>query len=345
MTAYTDEYMSPQRLSQVVTERLASESAPIAACCFQVSGSRDRYADDLRRHLAGTPAVVLVVRETLFENLNAFQADFAGLVEKHRSKFEAIFDGRAEYPATVAVVLLFRHVPAVPQGASPAVMPAWFPRIGGMEIQVSLHNLTWTGSAAVDCEESGVAELSATLFTLDKALLDRLAAVHSTDPGDLAGLWQRIRSDDRYDFGEFVTRSRQFRGKVQNRQAFRPNAADGLTTVARLWKAVQRTKLEGMPDGIGADLSRALGLPVPLDLEWYQPFTSVLSRTAGRSPAAEVAFACSVLRTVGTTSQFITVAAHADDYAAYPVVLLRSVSLDLLAGLRSAVAVLDEISH
>ncbi|GAB3861962.1 hypothetical protein ACFPIJ_47180 [Dactylosporangium cerinum] len=342
MTGYIDEHMSPRRLAQVVMDRLATEESPLAGYWYEVRGDRGKYADDLRRLLVGTAVVVLVVREVVFDNPNAVQSEFVDLIDKHRDEFEQVLRDLPEYPPVVAAVLLTRRVPAVPQVASPAIMPGWFPRLGGTIVPVYLRDLTWTGSAAIDSSESAIPEICAGLFTLDDALLDRLIRVHATEPAGANALWTHVRFDDRYDVSDFFTLSRRFRTTVRNKHAFRPDARNGTTVVARLWKVVQRTSPEAL-GRIGADLSTALRLPDALDRAWHQPFTSVLGRPANRPPGPAVAFASSVLRTVAASAQFVTVAAHADDYGAYPVALLRSTSLDLLAAMRDATSLLQTL--
>ena len=49
MTGYIDEHMSPQRLAQVVADRLDTEESPVAGYWYEVRGDRGKYADDLRR--------------------------------------------------------------------------------------------------------------------------------------------------------------------------------------------------------------------------------------------------------------------------------------------------------
>jgi hypothetical protein len=340
MTGYSDEHLSPQRLAQVVADRLDTEESAVAGYWYAVRGDRDGYAAELRASLAGTAVVVVVVREAVLENPNAVQAEFVELIEKHRDEFERVFAALPETPRTAAIVLLTRRVPAVPQVASPATMPGWFPRVGGTIVQLYLRDLTWTGSAAINCPESAVPELSAALFTVDGALLDRLASTHAARPDAAETFWGHVRFSDKYGFGEFLTRSRRFRATVPNRQAFRPDGTRGTTVVARLWKLAQRTAPESL-GGLGTDLAVALSLPDDAGGDWHQAFISVLGRPASRPPAPGVAFAASLVRTVAASAQFVTVAAHADDYGVYPVALLRSASLDLLTAMRDATTVLQ----
>jgi hypothetical protein len=342
VTGYIDEHMSPQRLAQVAADRLDAEESPVAGYWYEVRGDRDKYADDLRRLLVGTAIVVLVVREIVFDNPNAVQSEFVDLIDKHRDEFEQVLSELPEYPPAVAVVLLTRRVPTVPQVASPAIMPGWFPRVGGTVVPIYLRDLTWTGSAAIDCSESAVPEICAGLFTLDGALLERLTSVHAAEAATADALWGHVRFEDKYDFSDFLSRSRRFRATVRNKLAFRPDSRSGTTMVARLWKVAQRTSPEalGRP---GADLATALRLPDPLDNDWHQAFASVIGRPANRPPTPGVAFASSVLRTVAAGAQFITVAAHADAYDAYPVALLRSTSLDLLTAMRDATSLLQTL--
>lgn len=342
MIGYIDEHMSPQRLAQIVAERVETEVSPVAGYWYEVRGDRDKYADDLRKLLFGTGVVVLVVREMIFDNPNAVQSEFMGLIDRHRDEFEQVLSDLPEYPPVIAAVLLTRRVPAVPQVASPAIMPAWFPRVGGTVVPVYLRDLTWTGSAVIDCDESAIPEICVGLFTVDHALLYRLTSVHAAEPAAADAFWSHVRFDDKYDFSDFLLQSSRFRGTVSNKRAFRPDARSGTTVVARLWKVVQRTSPEAL-SRIGADLARALRLPDPLGHKWHQPFTSVLGRPAKRPSAPKVAFASSVLRTVAASAQFITVAAHAGDYGAYPVALLRSTSLDLLAAMRDATSLLQTL--
>jgi hypothetical protein len=249
-----------------------------------------------------------------------------------------------EHPSAVAVVMLTRSIPVVPQVASPATMPGWFPRIGATTVPVYLRDLTWTGSAPIDCSESAVSEISAGLFALDGAILDRLAGVQASTPASTDSFWGHARFDDSLTLSDFLIQARAFREKLRNRTAFRPDANHGTTVVARIWKIVQRTSPERLRR-VGTSAAAALQIPDGLDRDWHQPFSSVLGRPATPPPSPGVAFTSSIMRTVASSAQFITVAAHAGEYEKFPVALLRSTSLDLLDGMRDATTLLRSLEH
>src|SRR4051812_45547998 len=117
MTVDIEEQISPARLAQVIEDRLSAEESPIAGYWYEVRGGREEYAEELRRQLAGTPVVVLIVRELVFDNPDAVQAEFVGLIDGHRAEFEELFSSFTEYPPTVAAVMLTRRAPDIPQVA------------------------------------------------------------------------------------------------------------------------------------------------------------------------------------------------------------------------------------
>ena len=75
-------------------------------------------------------------------------------------------------------------------------------------------------------------------------------------------------------------------------------------------------------------LADALALPEQIDMTWHEAIPSVLGRPTGGEASVRLRFARNVLLTTGTACQLVTAAAHSDDYAHYPVVLLRALSFD-----------------
>jgi len=334
-----DEHISPERLAQVVLDRLFRQQYPVCGYWYEVRGDRDRYAEDLRLHLAGRPVVALVVRDALFDNPDAMLTEFVNLISRNRDAFDRQLNSLDTRPDKCGVVLLTRRAPAMPQISSPATMPGWFPQVGGRTISVILEDLTWSGDAPLDCEEATVPEVCARLFTVDGVLLNRLSAVHSRSRASTDALWSRLEGEGPHAFGDFLAAAATFRDGVGNAASFRPDARAGSTFVARIWRTMQHTAPESV-GRLAEALANALDLPEPIGHSWYQTMVSVLSRPASPSPSERRAFASNILRTVAVSAQFITVAAHADAYASYPVPLIRSLSFDLRRGLADAQLVL-----
>jgi hypothetical protein len=175
------------------------------------------------------------------------------------------------------------------------------------------------------------------LYALEGAIVRRLRIVHSVDHNRGNALLEIMRHDGE-TMADILDTAEVERGYVTAPEAFRPTLRKPGTIVGRLWRIAQGIH----PDGLGKPAKAvAAALAVDNDIAgWYESLNSVVRRPSSRETSAPLRFSRNLLVTVATTCQLITAAAHSDDYPSYPVVLLRSVSLDLRRSINDAETVI-----
>ncbi|MFJ3790389.1 hypothetical protein [Kitasatospora sp. NPDC090091] len=339
---FSDEQIAPTLLAAAIRNRLATSDSELSGFWFQVRGSRSDYAQELQKQLASDAVVVLVVRGTPFENVNAVLDDFVAILQEHQEACEKHLtgDGTTERRA---VVLLARNTLRLPQVSSPVALPAWFPRLGGQTTSVVIEDLTWRAESPLNTAEAAIGDVCQLLFDLEGALSERLHAVCAQNKAATDSFWSLTRRDGDGSFADFIDGVRRSRHEVRNPSSYRPSVREGSSLVARIWGKTQATH----PDGLGKPgkaLALALALPESVDASWHRSLVTVLFRPSGALPAQQ-AFAINVLVTITAACQMITAAAHADAYPSYPVPLIRSMSFDLRQALAGARRVLLSLDH
>jgi hypothetical protein len=332
----TTEFTTPHDVAAAVRHRCAASTDPVSVYWIAVSGSRTAFAAELNVHLREFPSAAIVVRGARFENPNSVFDDFATLVRDERKVLERELRA-AEGKDACSIVLVARSELGVSQASSPVPLPEWFPVAGGMTVTSRIEDLSWTTEAPLSADVARIGSLSQLLFELDGVLLETLIARQS-DRRAVQSLVDRIRLEGE-SLEQCIDRARLARQAVQNPSAYRPSLGNRESILARLWYLAQSEKPDGLLASIKA-LQRALDVPVDLDQSWHETLVAVLSRPTNRDPNQGARFIRNLLLTLTASAQFITAAAHADAYAAYPVPLLRATSHDLRSGLSDAVRVL-----
>lgn len=325
-------FIAPERVAAMVRRRLEESACDVSAYWMRVAAERETYAAALIDELDDDPVVVAVIRDASFTNPNAVLDDFVALMTRYREACEERFVGR---PTKCAFVLLSRVELAIAQISSPVMRPEWFPIGGGTSMSMLIEDLTWTADAPIAAPESKIGDLCEHLLDLEEALLVRIAAVKKIDHRKTSGFGELIRRQENEKLDEILVSATEHRLGVTTPSAFRPSLRDGRSLSARLWSVSQSRKTEDLntPSRLLAD---ALALPEKIELAWHEAIPSILRRPSGGEPDVAVRFARNVLLTIGTTCQLVTAAAHSDDYALYPIVLLRSLSFDLRRSLGDA---------
>lgn len=328
--------LTPERVADAVRRRLEDVACEVSAFWVQVPHEREAYAAALRKELEAEPVVVEVIRDSSFDNPNAVLDDFVRLVDQvEKNCRERIERGAAR----CGFVLLSRTELAVAQISSPVNLPTWFPIRGGETVSFLIEDLTWTADAPLAAPELGVGELAESLYELDDAITLRIQATKQADHRKVSGFTDLIRlnNDERLD--AILAEAAEHRASVTTPSSFRPSLRDGRSLTARLWRLTRVRQ----PDDLAVPsrlLADAMGLPGALDRRWHESVHSVLARPSGGEPAPRLRFARNLLWTVGATCQLVTAAAHSDDYAHYPVALLRGLSFDLRRSIADAETVL-----
>lgn len=333
------ETVPPPLLANYLRQALPSLDT-FGAYWYRVVGDRHAYAAELGAELASDPVVVLQVRDVRFDNPNALLDDLIALVERNRQAcVGTIRQGSTD---RCAVVLLARTELNLPHVSSPVQLPDWFPVSGGTVVSTRIVDVTWVATAPLNCSEACVPELSAALFRLERVLGARLAYTHGRDRATTNALLDHIRNDSSESFAEILASATGSIDSVTNPEGYRPSLKTAQGVVPRLWRCAQTQN----PDSLGR-VAKALAtaLQLPAEASWpHETLATVLRRPTNRVKHLERRFAFNLITTVAAAAQFTTAAAHADDYPALPVALIRAVSYDLRRSLAEIEALVSRLT-
>lgn len=320
--------ISPQQAVEAVRDDLRNVEEPMRAYWMCIDGDRARYRAEVRAVRRDAPIVPIVVRSG-FENPNALFEDLMLLLESARRDVEEIM---AAGTGAIGILLLARVELELPQVGSPARFPEWFPMVGGSDAHVLIRNVVTTATATLSDPECRVDELCSLLHQLERALLNRLERSFRQDHTSGAALFELLRDSKVVDesYRTFLESARISHDAVTEASAFRPSARDGRSLVGRLMRLCGATS----PDGLYASakaLSRALDLEHAEQLRSTDSLVSVLLRGTVRDTRRDIAYARNIVVSMFAASQWVTAAAHADQYPRYLILSLRGLSYDLRA--------------
>ena len=305
-------------------------------------GDRDRFSRLLRELAGGYPLVPVVLRMRGFEDPNAVANDLAKVLEACRDDLrDARVRERMVGSGFVDFVLISRRSLALAATSSPLLLPDWFPVSPGQDVIARIEDLTWSVGIPLSAPEAHVGEIKRLLCELDRVLLRRARAVGQQDHRRVRGLLDRLQrsSGDTVSVEEFFSVAQAALNNVRNPREYRPSARSG-TVVGRLWSLTARTHPDGLPR-VARSLAQALqvGAGAPFQ-DHEESIVAVLGRPSNPIREAERRWAFDMIVTVRAACQLVTAAAHADEYARYPVRLLGSLSRELQRSLDGFVDVL-----
>jgi hypothetical protein len=134
-------------------------------------------------------------------------------------------------------------------------------------------------------------------------------------------------------WADFLAKAGSAYKRIPSTESYRPSVKTGDSVVSRLWEVAQTRSAKDI-DSTVAGLIKALHI-VSMDAlqGWQECLFGVLARSNGGSRDGPEKFARSMLFTVAASCQYVTCAAHADQYPQLPLNLITSVVDDLYAGL------------
>ena len=319
--------ISPERLLSVVRDRASQRSASLIVFWERVNGDRTQYQNALKKARGLQSVVPLIVREG-FANANAIHGDLADLVNENRSEFDGLVT-----PFTVnnplVIVVLARTDLGVAQVCSPVVLPEWLPGLGGSATEVTIESLSTAAAAPMSAAEARIDETAGILFTLEGTLLERLRSVLESDHRRANPFFQTIKERDSSEtFGDFLDAADVYHRGVKHPLAFRPSAAEGSSLTGRIMRLVSATSPDKLP-GVAKKMADALCLDASQGAEVKESLPAVLLRPTSRDTDGGARIARNLIVSLFAATQFVTAAAHADDYPGFLVVLLQAMSYNL----------------
>jgi hypothetical protein len=334
--------LTADRLVDVIKNRCRGRKEPVLVFWCQTAANRDEMRRRVEELRGDANIIPLVPRGVGFDNPNALLADLNRLIREHKEQFAAEGARAASADGPLALLLLSRTEFFLPQIASLAILPDWFPRAGGQSVYITIEDLTRTADGPMNVQEAHVADMSEKLYRLDVALVSRINSVAQRDHRLGNAFFDHVKKTDE-KFLEFLDAAKDYLVAIRNPQGYRPSAREGRSLVGRLLQMMQSTT----PDQIGQKakaLATALGLEDKSLQNVNDSIVTVVLRPTNRDASQSVRFARNIIATVYSSAQFITAAAHADDYPNYPILLLRSYSYNLRATLDEITRALDGMS-
>lgn len=333
---------TPERLFSIVKELRSRSDDPVQVYWHTVPAGRDAFHRDLLKLVAHEPILPVVLRGDGFTNPNAILSDLNRLIEQHRDEFMHQRFANAQESMPVLLILLSRVEFLVPQLSSPTVLPSWFPCVGGQTCTVLIRDLAKSGDGLMSAPEAHIADLCSAIYEFDAAVCRRLRRMHEADKRNTAALHSVLFPTDPKPerFVQFLDDAEGFLSGVRNPEGYRPSHKDGGCVAARLMGLF----FKATPDELTkqADkLKTSLGLvALPADAP-PEPMCAVLFRPTNPDKDAGRRLARAMIVVVYAACQFVTAAAHADNYPRYPLSLLRAQSYDLRSSLVAFARVLN----
>ena len=204
-----------------------------------------------------------------------------------------------------------------------------------------ITDLTWSTHVSLSAEELHVGELGNLLFELDRELARNLRASLERDHRLVNSLHDALRltSDGKVPFAELLDNADAALDRVTSPRDYRPSTVRNLTLAGRLWRLANTTPADGLGK-VAKRVVNALDLSAAEVSVQHESIVTVLGRPSSPIEDPVRRWGFNLIVTIRAACQLITAAAHADEYAEYPMSLARSISRDVRVSLDESVRTL-----
>ncbi len=324
-----------------IRRRARDRSSSLCFYWIASPADRDEFSRDLRAEAADLPLCPIVVRIGGFADPNAVAVDLLRILESARSELEHPgFSERIRAANRLDVVLIARRELELESSSSPIALPSWFPIFPSTSVTAAIIDLTWSTHVSLSAEELHGGEIGSLLFELDRELVRNLRASHLRDHRLVNSLHDALKRkpDESVPFTGLLSRAEKTLDGVRNPRDYRPTRREP-TIVGRLWNLANTTTADGLPQR-ARSLANALDLTPGAVEGFHESLVTVLGRPSFQLEDPVQRWGFNLIVTIGAACQLLTAAHHADDYAEYPLPLVRSLSRDTRQSLDQAVSVL-----
>lgn len=313
-------------------------------CFYWVASpsNRDEFAHRLREQSLDLPLCPIVVRMGGFVDANAIATDLLRVLESVESELlRPGLSERIRAAAHLDVVLIARRELQLDSSSSPLMLPSWFPLLPATSVIATITDLTWATHVSLSAEELHVGEIGSLLFELDRELVRNLRASYERDRRLVDSLHAALRgkSEESMSFTDLLCAAETTLDHVKNPRDFRPSTLRNPTIVGRLWRLANTTPADGLVRR-AKSVAGALDLPPRVLEGFHESLVTVLGRPTSPIGNPLHRWGFNLIVTIRAACQLVTAAHHADDYAEYPLPLVRSLSLDTRMSLDQSVNVL-----
>lgn len=304
---------------------------------MQDDGDRDKVCYELGKKLAGTRVIPHVLRSPIFRDPNAWAGDAISVLELLRERVLQIPTEERDSP--LGLVVISRSKLNVSQASSPAIAPEWFPTHGGREVTVFARDVQSIAACSLASDEACLPSIKSLLFQLEMALLKIASQAAARDRHHGQKLWnQLLKERSKLELrSHFLDNWRNGIETITDPESYRPSLMFGWSMISAMWD----TFLTASPAQLFSK-SEAFAEFLEIDASWLsaQPDPNALLPILFRGPedhlkSPELITARGLVLTVGLACQFITAAAHADQYGRVSAPMLNALSRELRSVLTS----------
>lgn len=331
---------SPERVVDMICDAPWRESEPIRVFWVQLTGEgRADFAARMTSVSCHPPVVPIVIREPLFLTANALLSDFNRLLEGNKGHFDNL---AGSGNSRLSIAILSRERLRLPQVSSPITLPNWFPVRGGRETFLRISDFGQRAEVGLlNCPEARVEDLSQQLFHLETALVARIAEVYSESSNRLSPCVALLfPPPETLTVETAVVGFERHLGGVGDPRGYRATGAKGPSIVSRLIRVVTRSS----PDGLcSACKTLAKALDHEGDRRLRPTMFGVMLRPPPPNSPTTLAWHTIVL-SVYQAYQLMNGAAHAGEYASYPIDLIYATALDVRRGLLESTIYLENVT-
>ncbi len=213
----------------------------------------------------------------------------------------------------------------------------------GVSMALTGSDLTWDINVSMADRTVMVADLQRLLHEFDNALEERLRQCLNADHRYSQALWDSLRRESGQSALAAIDEARATLNTIKNSANFRPSTKRNKTIIERLWFMANATPPDKMAKRAKA-LANAICVDKILLNNHRQSLLAVLNRPSNQIDDLGTLWCFQLLVSIRSACQFVTAAAHADEYPSFPDTLLRAVSLDIRRFLNDANALLSHAS-
>ena len=323
-----------------VVDHIAQQSSSLQALnvyWLRLSGDRDQFAKELKYIRANVVVVPWILRTPAFNDPNMVMNDVLDILSKAKKDVLVLAKSNRKVDQINLVVLSRREL-RLAVTSSPITLPDWFPIEPSHTVTARIEDLTWNVSVPISDEATSIGDLQRHLYEIDLALVERICFAYKESHNNVQSLWSHLYPKDRPNIATELEQFRKNLIKVANPARFRPSRQIP-TAVGCIWETAGRKT----PEELGRTANALLrGLHIKRRIgEYRPPLIAILNRPTNPIRDVYIWWAYCLIVSIRYSCQLVTAAAHSDEYPSFPIVMLRSTSLDVRKFLSSALQTLQ----
>ena len=312
------------KLCEFLREQFKEASDGIVAYWLQTPTSRSALCEEILGATTDVPVLPVAVDGGEFLDPDGVMDALSQVLIRQKNWFTGVRREQIARERRLIIVLVSYRSLGL-QISSPVTLPEWFPAWPGHNLMCKIHDLGSEVNSLISDPDLPIPTLRSALWSLERALRDRIGMQHEKDSRACDSLWARIKSEKLSEsIDSLLADSKRAESEISDPKMFRPGASDNRFVVSRLF----RLWLKASPDElhkIATSLANALGLDDTASVPREFSFAALLARPPSpklSDTSNSVVLCRSAVTSMAHAMQLSTAAAHAADYPRFPYVLI-----------------------